>query len=417
MPGIILLYLGALHLYLVPHCTWGSSAENANNQNVNFSWEFTEAPRLPGATVAHSATVLQNGSILVVGGYGKLFGRLPMATTLARIYNPKYNTWRVLKTSLWIGRLGHAAIRMPDGKVLIVGGRGQNSQPLYSIELFDPNSEQFQAIASLRYGRIRPRLNFLDDYRVLITGYHRMPEIFQHDPKSRTGFISRLLKQSSRNSHSNHSTFNLPDGTILLAGGGPGYFERFDPETETFTVCQAKLPVAIDDQAAGRLFNGVILLAGGQDIRQNESISQSWLYDPKSDQLQSGPAFTAKMRNKPKSEPVVLGGVSDMQAVDLFAGDSRLRGRYIFLCGGEYDAGNGENQEDIVLDCAWVYDAVNQRLVDVGPMLHPHDEFALAPLPAGPDQAKVLIIGGHGVHDTFQSHCEIFTLTLKGNGS
>jgi len=48
----------------------------------------------------------------------------------------------------------------------------------------------------------------------------------------------------------------------------------------------------------------------------------------------------------------------------------------------------------------------------VGPMLYPHDEFALASLPAPDGQAKVLIIGGHGADDSFQSHCEIFTFRL-----
>jgi len=388
-----------------------ASTHDANNQELNFRWEFTKAPRLPGATVAHSATVLQNGDVLVLGGYGKLFGRLPMATTLARIYEPNKNTWRVLKSSLRTGRLGHAAVRMTDGKVLIVGGRGQTSRPLYSIEIFDPNSEQFHTIASLRYRRIRPRLNLLDDNRVLITGHQRKPEIFQHDPKSPTGFTSRLLKQSSRNSHSNHNALNLPDGSILLAGGGYGAFERFHPEPETFSICQARFPTAIDDQAAAPLFNGKILLAGGQEIGPTTSVGQTWLYDPQSDQLQSGPALTVKMQNKPNAEPVILNGVSDLQAIDLFASDSRLRGRYIFLCGGEYDAGKN-GQQDIVLDCAWIYDAGNNRLIDVGPMLYPHDEFALAPLPAQDGQAKVLIIGGHGAGDSFQSHCEIFTFRL-----
>ena len=408
--GIIIISLAGSNLYLAPGLTWGSS-HNSSTLKPNFTWEFTKAPRLPGATVAHSATVLQNGDVLVLGGYGKLFGRLPMATTLARIYEPNKNTWRVLKSSLHTGRLGHAAIRMIDGKVLVVGGRGQTSRPLYSIEIFDPNSEQFRAVASLRYRRSRPRLNLLKQNRVLITGHHRKPEIFQPDPKSPTGFISRLLKQSSRYSHSNHNALNLPDGSILLAAGGYGAFERFHPDSKTFSTCKARLPTAIDDQAAAILFNEKILLAGGQKFGPTISIGQSWIYDPQTDQLQSGPALTVKLRNKPNAEPVILNGVSDLQAIDLFALDSHLRGRYIFLCGGEYDAGKN-GQQDIVLDCAWVYDAVRNRLIDVGPMFYPHDEFALAPLSAPKNQARVLIIGGYGADDSFQSHCEIFSFQL-----
>jgi len=402
--------MGALTLYVTPCFTWGSTPD-AHDPKPNFKWEFIKAARLPGATVAHSATVLQNGDVLVLGGYGKLFGRLPMAATLARIYEPKNNTWRVLKSSLHTGRLEHAALGLPDGRVLIVGGRGQNSLPLYSIEIFDPNSEQFQPIASLRYRRTRPRLNLLDDYRVLITGHNRRPEIFQPDPNSPTGFTSRLLKQSSRNSHSNHNALNLPDGSILLAAGGYGAFERFHPDSETFSLCRARFRNAIDDQASATLYNGKILLAGGQEIGLMGSINGSWLYDPQIDQLQSGPTLTVKLQNKPTCEPVFLNGVSDLQAIDLFDRDPRRRGRYIFLCGGEYDSGKN-GQQDIVLDCAWLYDAVRNRMIDVGPMLYPHDEFALASLPAPEGQAKVLIIGGHGADDSFQSHCEIFSFQL-----
>ena len=43
---------------------------------------FTPTADLPAATAAHTATVLKNGNILVTGGYGKLFGRLPVASNL-----------------------------------------------------------------------------------------------------------------------------------------------------------------------------------------------------------------------------------------------------------------------------------------------------------------------------------------------
>ena len=41
---------------------------------------FREVARIPAGTAAHSAVVLGNGDVLVVGGLGKLFG-LPLAVT------------------------------------------------------------------------------------------------------------------------------------------------------------------------------------------------------------------------------------------------------------------------------------------------------------------------------------------------
>ena len=102
-----------------------------------------------------------------------------------------------------------------------------------------------------------------------------------------------------------------------------------------------------------------------------------------------------------------------MAVVDLFANDKSLAGRYILLCGGEWDPGKKSGAPDIVLDAAQVYNARANRLIDVGPMRYAHDDFAAVPLPASPDAAKVLIIGGYGARDKMQSACEIFSWKKK----
>ncbi|MBN1846865.1 MAG: hypothetical protein JW810_14360 [Sedimentisphaerales bacterium] len=378
-----------------------------------FHGEFIEAARLPGATVAHSATVLDDGRILVAGGYGKLFDRLPMAVTLLRIYEPKTNAWRVLNTALASGRLGHAARRLSDGKVLIVGGRGQDSLPVHAVERFDPDTEECTAVGRLTNGRTHPNVNILSDGRVLVTGQSRQAEWIEPDPNQTGGLVIRPVLQHSKTYYSSHIAAKLPDDTILLAGGWPGTIERFDPRTETYETCRARLPFVLDDQAAVFTGDGTLLLAGGQDIGKNRSIGRSWLYDPSTDTITDGPAFYPRMPNPADRTPRRLEGVSDLQCLDLLAHDPLRRGRYLFFCGGEFDPGKDDDQPDIVLDAAWVYDADGGNLIDVGPMLHPHDEFAIAPLPAAPGRARVLIIGGYDADDSFHSHCEIFEFALN----
>ena len=194
----------------------------------------------------------------------------------------------------------------------------------------------------------------------------------------------------------------LADGSVLLVGGRVTILDRFDPCTETFTRCKARLPVVLDDQAAALLYDGTVLLAGGQEVYSNRCISETWIYDPEADTLAVGPGLSASSKGQPQP------GSADLAGVDLFAHDPQRRGRYVLLCGGEYDPGRGD-EPDIVLDFAQVYDAANRRLIDVGPMGSGHDDFAAVALTGPADLATALIIGGYVDGDVFASHCEIFT--------
>ena len=367
---------------------------------------FTETAPLPGATAAHSATALANGDILVVGGYGELFGRIPIATSLARIYDHQQHSWRVCAGRLHYGRLRHGAIRLGDGKVVIVGGMGQDKKSMASIELYDPSADKFRLVATMAQPRSKLCLNLLSEGRVLITGQTTTAEIFGPDPNSPTGYAVRPAKTKCHFRHDEHAAVNLSDGRILLVGGRTNGLEVFDPETETFRRLKARLPTVIDDQAVALLHNGHVLLAGGQQVYTSRAINQTWIYDPAADLLTPGAQLA------PTSDGQSQPGAADMVAVDLFSGDPARCGRYILLAGGEFDPGRGDGQ-DVILDSAWVYDAVRNRFISVGPMCHPHDDFAAAALPAHNGNAAALIIAGHSRDDSFQANCEILTWRLE----
>lgn len=362
---------------------------------------FSVAAPLPGGTAAHSATVLANGNVLVVGGYGELFGRIPVATNLARIYDSTQQKWRVARGRLTYGRLRHGAIRLNSGRVLIVGGTGQDKKPMRSCELYDPCADTFQVVANMAQPRSKPRLNLLPHGGVLITGQSRTVEIFESSASAATGYVVRPAASKCHFRHDEHAAVSLNDGSVLLIAGRSRQLELFDPDTESFHRLKAHLPTVVDDQAVALLYDGSVLLAGGQEVYGSRAISQTWIYDPVADSLTAGPQFVATAAN------VYLPGAADMVAVDLFAHDPADRGRYIILAGGEYDPGR-KNGPDITLDSACVFDAANRRLIDVGPMRYTHDDFAAVSLPAPSGQARVLIIAGHGTDDSFQPNCEIF---------
>ena len=279
-----------------------------------------------------------------------------------------------------------------------------------SIELYDPTGDTFRLVATMAQPRSKPRLNLLNPGRVLITGQTTAAEIFESDPNSPTGYAVRPAKTKCHFRHDEHASVNLPDGRILFVGGRTSGFEVFDPETETFHRLKARLPTVIDDQAVALLHNGNVLLAGGQQVYTNRAIDQTWIYDPSADLLTLGPQLTPTADGQ--SQP----GAADMVAVDLFGGDPARCGRYILLAGGEFDPGKGE-EPDIILDSAWVYDAMSNRLISVGPMSYPHDDFAAVALPVQQGNARALIIAGHSTSDSFQANCEIFTWRLGAEQS
>src|SRR6476660_7361908 len=88
---------------------------------------------------SHTATLLPNGKMLVVGGFSDISGYLASA----ELYDPASGTWTATG-SLTTARSGYTATLLPNGKVLVVGGANGNGSTflgeLASAELYDPAS-------------------------------------------------------------------------------------------------------------------------------------------------------------------------------------------------------------------------------------------------------------------------------------
>jgi N-acetylneuraminic acid mutarotase len=82
--------------------------------------------------IAHTATVLASGKVLIVGGEGS---SAPIGG-IAEVYEPAKGAW-LLTASLSQGRIGHTATLLPSGQVLIVGGSNEDTA-LNSAELYIP---------------------------------------------------------------------------------------------------------------------------------------------------------------------------------------------------------------------------------------------------------------------------------------
>ena len=94
--------------------------------------DWTPAGRFEVNRAGHSATVLRDGRVLVVGGAGP-------ASTIAKaeMYDPGMNAWFPAGV-LTLARTGHSAALMPDGRVIIAGGWSDDGSAGRMVEIFDP---------------------------------------------------------------------------------------------------------------------------------------------------------------------------------------------------------------------------------------------------------------------------------------
>ncbi|OIR10756.1 kelch motif protein [mine drainage metagenome] len=99
----------------------------------------------------HSATLLQDGRVLVVGGLDALGNALASA----ELYDPTAasgSKW-TSTGNLTIPRFGHIATLMPNGQVLVMGGRNASNPTLSSAEIYDSATGKWSGTANLQTGR------------------------------------------------------------------------------------------------------------------------------------------------------------------------------------------------------------------------------------------------------------------------
>ena len=121
---------------------------------------------------SHTAQLLEDGRVLVVGG-GSANGNPAGGDAL--VYDPQMNTWTATGPMVNM-RINGKSVRLSDGRVLVVGGINLidsiNSvrMPLTSAEIYDPTTNTWAATGSLSQARYGHVLTLLQDGRVLVSG-------------------------------------------------------------------------------------------------------------------------------------------------------------------------------------------------------------------------------------------------------
>jgi hypothetical protein len=125
---------------------------------------FTATGSMAVARRSHTATLLGNGKVLILGGAS---ASGPGALATAEVYDP--STGRFSATgSMRVPRVLHAATLLPDGRVLITGG--QFDAPAATAELYDPDTGAFTPTGQMSAPRFGHSATLLKSGKVLIAG-------------------------------------------------------------------------------------------------------------------------------------------------------------------------------------------------------------------------------------------------------
>ena len=191
---------------------------------------------VPQVAPGQSATLLADGSWLLTGGEGEL-----MAS--AAIVDAQTGEIRTLNSKLRYPRTTHSATVLPNGTVLILGGVGSSNEYVQSAEIFNPDTETFEAAA---VKGLIPRANhtatLLTDGQLLIAGGvdskgKLLTRVELWNPQKQSVTILRAKLTSGRQKH---VALLQADGSVVLSGGfdednnNKSDADLYQPESKSF---------------------------------------------------------------------------------------------------------------------------------------------------------------------------------------
>jgi N-acetylneuraminic acid mutarotase len=263
--------------------TFGSLTDSVSLTIVSNSW--SAAASLLQARVAHTATLLNSGKVLVVGGVDSSMSTSATATT--EVYDPVADTWRQ-STNLLTARQYHTATLLPNGKVLVAGGMSPPtySMPMASAEIYDPVAGTWTAAAPMTSPRIYHTATLLPNGKVLVVGGTGGPSLPApvdsaevYDPVANSWSPATNLPAA----RTLHTATLLANGSVLIAGGETSGVASlalnglvYDPSTNTWT-STGNLQHPRDSHTATLLSNGRVLITGGSD--QSTQQASTELYE------------------------------------------------------------------------------------------------------------------------------------------
>jgi Galactose oxidase, central domain len=276
--------------------------------------KFTSTGEMTRPRANHTATLTNNGQILIAGGQtrtevlggGELYAPGTGKFTVDGGPSPRYGDTATLlpspfpvliaggiidgmgtrtASSVYIGsgeppgsmsspRANHTATLLGNGKVLIAGGTSSTTEALSSAELYNQTTGKFEPTGSMTEARAGHTATLLGNGKVLIAGGYK-----PHFPVLATTASAELYDPTTgkfeptgpmTEARRGHTATLLGNGKVLIAGGTTSTealasSELYDPTTGKFEPT-GSMKEARANHTATLLTNGKVLVAGGTTV-------------------------------------------------------------------------------------------------------------------------------------------------------
>ena len=182
---------------------------------------FTVTGSLLTGRYNHTATLLPDGRVLVVGG-GIYLSDVFQST---EYYDPQAGTFSA-GPDMANARSYHTAILLKDGKVLQTGGQVTNIQILASVEVFDPVANTMSGASAyppLPIAKTAHPATWMADGTVLLAGGYDGTYVSGDSRLYDPATLTYRATGAIGNPRANATATTLQDGRVLLAGGGADY--------------------------------------------------------------------------------------------------------------------------------------------------------------------------------------------------
>lgn len=270
----------------------------------------------------HTATLLASGSVLVAGG----FVQGTTVTDGAETFAPGTQTFTSLVPRMRHPRAGHTATRLADGRVLLAGGYYEINPGTLNVtptaEVYDPVGNTFTSVGPMGTPRADHAALRLPDGRVLVTGGSELQGAFLADHASAEVFDPATGQFTAwpvpmSHTRATHAMLDLLDGRWLLVGGSDADLrpETFSTATGLFTPFAAANPDRARYGVAATTFaSGSATVVGG------EALGEVLYFDRTFTQLLNTGSGTSKPRSYATATAIGPGRVLVAGGIDFSNG-------------------------------------------------------------------------------------------------
>ena len=279
------------------------------------AWAILGGPQLTVPHYRHTATLLADGRLLVAGGASRDTGTPTAVAEILDLPNGA-STWAATGT-LRTARYRHTAVLLRNGKVLVVGGQDE-----YTTELFDPPTGMWSYGPPMSTARAHHTTTLLRDGRVLICGGYSYGGAYLSSVEIYNPATNTIASGPSMGAaHAFHAASLMQDGRVLVVGGFPtgNAAEIYNPATNQWSMT-GSMATGRHQHTAALLANGKVLAGGGAGAGPGTT---SELFNPATGTWSATGAMVTQHFNAPRNV-ILPNGKLLMLGANVVNGDSGL---------------------------------------------------------------------------------------------